>query len=176
MEKDEMQPKIAALMAQDYFELAYDLQMGGELEKAIYYYDRSITVMASPEAYTFQAWTESMRGNFVKAIEMCQKAIQLDNEFGNPWNDIGAYLLALGRTEESIPFLEQALRSSRYMTYHYAHYNLGRAYEKLTLTKRARRKYEEALSTEPGYLLAKQAIERLNRDSDADEQEVQEQI
>ena len=171
-----MQPKVAALMAQDYFELAYDLQMRGDLEKAVYYYDRSIVVMASPEAYTFMAWSESMRGNFTKAIALCQKAIQLDNDFGNPWNDIGAYLLALGRTEEAIPFLEQALRSPRYLTYHYAHYNLGRAYEKLTLTKRARRKYQEALSTEPGYLLAKQAIERLDRDSSTDETAAQEQL
>lgn len=171
-----MQPKVAALMAQDYFELAYDLQMRGDLDKAVYYYERSIAVMPSPEAFTFMAWTESMRGNFTQAIGLCQKAIQLDSDFGNPWNDIGAYLLALGRTEEAIPFLEQALRSPRYLTYHYAHYNLGRAYEKLTLRKRARRKYQEALSSEPGYLLARQALERLDRDRSEDEPEAQEQL
>jgi tetratricopeptide (TPR) repeat protein len=151
------------LMAQDYFELAYELQMRGELEKALYYYQRSIDCMPSPEAYTFMAWTESMRGEYESAIGLCKQAITLDSDFGNPWNDIGAYLLALDRSQEAIPFLEQALRSPRYLTYHYAHYNLGRAYEKLTDFEHARRKYLEALSQEPTYLLAREALQRLER-------------
>jgi tetratricopeptide (TPR) repeat protein len=152
-----------ALMAQDYFELAYELQMQGDLERAVHYYQRSLDCMESPEAYTFMAWTRSMRGEYEGAIELCRRAIALDADFGNPWNDIGAYLLALGRCNEAIPFLEQALRCPRYLTYHYAHYNLGRAYEKLTDFERAIRKYREALSLEPGYLLARQALERLER-------------
>lgn len=153
----------SALMAQDYFELAYELQMRGELNKAIYYYQRSLDCMTSPEAYTFMAWTESMRGDYRKAIDLCERAITLDSDFGNPWNDIGAYLLALDRTRDAIPFLEQALRSPRYLTYHYAHYNLGRAYEKLTELDRARQKYRDALTTEPTYLLALEALDRLDK-------------
>ena len=152
-----------SLMAQDYFELAYEMQMGGDLERAVYYYRRSLDCMESPEAYTFMAWTLSMRGEYERAITLCKQAIALDADFGNPWNDIGAYLLALGKCQEAIPFLEQALRCPRYLTYHYAHYNLGRAYEKMTEFERARRKYREALSLEPSYMLAKQALERLER-------------
>ena len=151
------------LMAQDYFELAYDLQMRSDLERAVYYYQRSLDCMPSPEAFTFMAWTVSMRGDFGQAIALCKKAIALDADFGNPWNDIGAYLLALDRSREAIPFLEQALRSPRYLTYHYAHYNLGRAYEKLNDYDRARRKYMEALALEPSYMLAQQALEGLER-------------
>jgi tetratricopeptide (TPR) repeat protein len=153
----------AVQMAQDYFELAYELQMGGELERALYYYQRSIDCMPSPEAYTFMAWTESMRGDYEKAIELCKRAIALDADFGNPWNDIGAYLLALDRSREAIPFLEQALRCPRYLTYHYAHCNLGRAYEKLGDHERARRKYLDALAEEPTYGLAREALGRLER-------------
>lgn len=149
-------------MAQDYFELAYDLQMRGDIERALYYYRRSLACMPSPEAYTFMAWTESMRGNYAKAIELCQQAIKLDSDFGNPWNDIGAYLLAMGRHQDAIPFLEQALRSPRYLTYHYAHYNLGRAYERLTRFDRARQKYLDALAADPNYQLARQALARLD--------------
>jgi len=150
-----------ALMAQDYFELAYELQMRGEFDKALYYYNRSLDCMPSPEAYTFMAWTESMRGEHGKAIRLCQKAIDIDPEFGNPWNDIGAYLLALDHPEDAIPFLEQALRSPRYQTYHYAHYNLGRAYERLENLEVAHQKYADALAEEPTYLLAREALERL---------------
>ena len=153
----------AVLMAQDYFELAYELQMRGEIERALYYYQRSLECMPSPEAYTFMAWTESMRGDYEKAIDLCKRAIGLDSDFGNPWNDIGAYLLAMHRSREAIPFLEQALRCPRYLTYHYAHYNLGRAYEKLRDFPRARRKYQDALSQEPTYVLAQEALERLER-------------
>jgi tetratricopeptide (TPR) repeat protein len=104
-----------------------------------------------------------MRGGYEEAIELCKEATALDSDFGNPWNDIGAYLLALERYAEAIPFLEQALRSPRYLTYHYAHYNLGRAYEKLTDLEHARRKYLDALAQEPTYLLAREALERLER-------------
>jgi Tfp pilus assembly protein PilF len=151
-------------MAQDYFELAYEMQMQGDLERAMYYYGRSLTCVESPEAYTFMAWTESMRGNFEHAITLCRKAIDLDPEFGNPWNDLGAYLLALDRPQEAIPYLEQALRAPRYLTYHYAHYNLGRAYEKIGDRPRARDRYHAALSVEPSYALARDALHRLRAD------------
>lgn len=152
-----------ALMAQDYFELAYEMQMQCDLDRAVYYYQRSLDCMPSPEAYTFMAWAVSLRGQFEKAIELCRQAITLDSDFGNPWNDIGAYLLALGRWQDAIPFLEQALRSPRYLTYHYAHYNLGRAYEKLTDFDRARRKYQDALALQPDYSLARSALDRLEQ-------------
>ena len=155
----------SALMAQDYFELAYELQMRAEYDKALYYYNRSLDCMPSPEAFTFMAWTESMRGDYHKAIGLCRKAIDLDPDFGNPWNDIGAYLLALDRPEDAIPYLEQALRSPRYLTYHYAHYNLGRAYEKLADHERACLKCEAALEEEPTYLLTREAIERLRKNA-----------
>jgi len=153
----------SALMAQDYFELAYELQMRGEFDKALYYYNRSLDCMPSPEAFTFMAWTESMRGDYAKAIDLCRKAIDLDPDFGNPWNDIGAYFLALDHPEEAIPYLEQALHSPRYLTYHYAHYNLGRAYERLADYERACEKYSEALAEEPTYLLAREALDRLQK-------------
>ena len=156
-----MRPPHVAMMAQDYFELAYEMQMHGELDKAMYYYGRSLDCVESPEAYTFMAWAESMRGNFQRSIELCRRAIELDPDFGNPWNDLGAYLLALDRPQDALPFLEQALRCSRYLTYHYAHYNLGRAFEKLGDRSRARRKYEEALAEDPNYMLAKDALQRL---------------
>lgn len=155
-----------ALMAQDYFELAYEMQMQGELDRAMYYYGRSLDCVQSPEAYTFMAWAESMRGNFDKAIELCRKAIDLDPDFGNPWNDLGAYLLALDRPAEAVPYFEQALRAPRYLTYHYAHYNMGRAFEKLGDVQAACDKYREALVEEPTYALARDALERLRRPRD----------
>ncbi|NIO09761.1 MAG: tetratricopeptide repeat protein, partial [Deltaproteobacteria bacterium] len=42
------------------------------------------------EAYTFLGWTYSFMGQLNEAIEECQRAITLDPDFGNPYNDIGA--------------------------------------------------------------------------------------
>ncbi len=33
------------------------------------------------------------------AIDECKKAIAIDPEFGNPWNDTGAYLIQQGDPE-----------------------------------------------------------------------------
>lgn len=148
--------------AQNYFDIAFEMQKAGELDKAFYYYGRSLDCVQSPEAYTFMAWVESQRGNLTAAVELCCTAIRFDRDFGNAWNDLGAYLIDLDRAGEAIPYLEQALRCPRYLTYHYAHYNLGRAYEELGDLAMARRKYEDALAEEPTYVLAGKALQRLN--------------
>ena len=40
-------------------------------------------------------------------IDLCFKAIQLDPEFGNPYNDMG-YLMRLGKLESSIKWFIRA--------------------------------------------------------------------
>jgi len=62
------------------------------------------------EAHTFLGWTYHFQGRIEEAIAECKLAIGLDPEFGNPYNDIGAYLIELGRFEEAIPWLEQPRR------------------------------------------------------------------
>jgi len=54
-----------------------------------------------------------------EAIAECKRAIEVDPEFGNPYNDIGSYLIALGRHDEAIPWLEQAIVAPRYDPRHY---------------------------------------------------------
>jgi len=56
------------------------------------------------------------------------EGIEVDPEFGNPYNDIGAYLIEQGKHDEAIPWLERALRAARYESYHFPWFNLGRAY------------------------------------------------
>ena len=75
------------------FEQGYRHQRKGELGDAIELYKRSIAMFATAEAYTFLGWSYSMMRRYDDAIEMCHKAIELDPDYGNPYNDIGAYLL-----------------------------------------------------------------------------------
>ncbi len=147
--------------AMELFEIAYQYQMKGELEKAIEYYKQSIEVYPTAEAHTFLGWTYSFMKRYEEAIEECQKAIATDPDFGNPYNDIGAYLIELGRYDEAIPYLKKAMMAKRYEAYHYPHYNLGRIWEKKGKWLEAIQEYSRALEIMPDYILAYRSKVRL---------------
>ena len=65
--------------------------------------------------------------------------------------------------DEAIPWLERALQSRRYESYHYPHYNLGRAYMAKEMFVKARYHFEQALKLSSDYTLAKEALEKLRR-------------
>src|SRR6202021_313863 len=97
------------------------------------------------------------------AIAECKRAIEVDPEFGNPYNDIGSYLIQLEKYDEAIPWLERAVAAPRYEPRHFAHFNLGRAYVAKGMLARARECFNESLRIEPRYTLARQAVESLRR-------------
>ncbi len=142
---------------------AYQYQMAGEYDMAVDLYKRSLDLHPTAEAYTFLGWTYRFQGKIEDAIAECKKAIQIDPEFGNPYNDIGAYLIEKGDYDEAIPWLERALQSRRYESYHYPHYNLGRVYVAKELYGKACAHFEQALKLSPDYTLAKEALEKARR-------------
>jgi len=143
------------------FEEAYKLQMNGELDDAVKLYKQSIESHPTAEAHTFLGWTYSFMGRLDDAIAECHKAIEVDPTFGNPYNDIGAYLLQMGEADKAIPWLERALRAPRYASYHFAHMNLGRAYEAKRDWLRAKDEYRKALAIEGEYRPAAQGLARI---------------
>jgi len=147
--------------AMRWFRAAYEHQMRGELDEAVRLYTRSIETYPTAEGYTFRGWTYSFQGKIDKAIEECKKAIEVDPTFGNPYNDIGAYLVDQGRLDEAIPWLEKALVALRYESYCFPHVNLGRVYEMKRMYLKALKHYEEALEENPKHLGAFQAVARL---------------
>ena len=150
---DEIQRQQAMIL----FERAYRHQMQGEFADAIILYKRSLNTHPTAEAHTFLGWTYSMLGRHEEAIEACKRAIKVDSTFGNPYNDIGAYLIELDRWEEAIPWLEQAREAPRYEAPHFPLLNLGRVYEHLGQPRRALAYYDRALALEPLYGAARAA-------------------
>jgi Tfp pilus assembly protein PilF len=150
-------------LAMELFQKAYRLQMQGDLELAVDLYKRSIELHPTAEAHTFLGWTYRFQGRIEDAIQECRKAIAVDPDFGNPYNDIGSYLIELGKPEEAIAWLEKAISSKRYEAYHYPWYNLGRVYMAKEMLNKARECFEEALDIEPDYTLARDALARLRR-------------
>src|ERR1700719_158342 len=92
---------------------AYQAQMEGDYERAVELYRSSLQLHPTAEAHTFLGWTYHFQGKLDEAIAECKLAIELDPEFGNPYNDIGAYLIELGRFEEAIPWLGVAYKARR---------------------------------------------------------------
>ena len=137
--------------ARDYVIMAYKLQMTGDIDGAIEYYDKSLAIEETAECWTFLGWAYSHKEDYVTAIECCERAIILDPGFGNPKNDIGAYLITIGEYEAAIPYLEQAIEAERYATPWFPFYNLGKIYERLGDWFRALDMYKESLKLEPTY-------------------------
>jgi tetratricopeptide (TPR) repeat protein len=148
-------------LAEKYFQHAYGLQMKGQLHEAVNYYRLSIETCPTAEAYTFLGWTYSFMGKLDDAIQECYKAIQVDPEFGNPYNDIGAYLIEKGQLDDAVPWLNRAITAKRYASYEFPHLNLGRVYEQKGDWGQAIDEYRLALKVNPAYALASRALKRI---------------
>ncbi len=147
--------------AMKYFEMGYKCQMDGELDLAITYYKKSIEIEDSAEGHTFLGWALSYKNKFEEAIEECEKAIEIDPEFGNPYNDIGLYLMQMNRLDEAEEWLMRAKEADRYDNPEYPYLNLGKVFELKGIWPLAVKEYEKALKIKPEYLQAKRALERL---------------
>lgn len=142
---------------------AQAFHLRGELERAIALYTRSIEVFPTAEAYTFRGWAYSAQEKIAEAIAECEKAIAVDDSFGNPYNDIGSYLIKLGRLDEAIPWLERAKTAPRYEPRHFPYMNLGRLYAARGEIGRAIDEFEGALRLHPGDPFCIAALDELKR-------------
>ncbi len=143
------------------FQAAYEAQMRGELDEAADLYKQSIDAFPTAEAHTFLGWTYSFMGRTEDAIAECHLAIAVDPDFGNPYNDIGAYLLEQGNLHAAVPWLQRAMTAARYECYFYPHFNLGRVYEALGRSREALGEYKAAIDLNPKYALAIRAFRTL---------------
>lgn len=147
------------------FKSGFQSQMEGDYKEAVNHYKKSLEIQATAEAHTFLGWAYSFLGKVDEAIKECEIAIQLDPNFGNPYNDIGSYLMKKGKYKEAIPWLENAKTASRYENREYPYYNLGKVYEYMGLWPLALDEYKQALEIEDNYLPAQLAILKLQANS-----------
>ncbi len=123
---------------------AYRAQRKKKYKEAVDLYRRSIDACPTAEAHTFLAWTYSFMDRLDEAIEECRRAIEVDPTFGNPYNDIGSYLIKKGRLREAIGWLQKAKTAKRYEPRHYPYLNLGRIYMAMDRVEDAQREFAQA--------------------------------
>jgi len=135
--------------------------MIGEVEEAIRLFTRSLELSPTAEAYTFRGWALSFTGRLDEAIEECRKAIATDPGFGNPYNDIGCYLMQKGELDQAVPWFEQAKKTTRYEPRHFPYLNLGRLHAARGDVSQAVLEFEGALKENPNDPIAVRFLEQL---------------
>ncbi len=150
-------------MAEELYNRGYWVSLLGYYKQAILLFKKSLEIHPTAEAYTYMGWTHSHMGDYQRAITEAEEAIRIDPDFGNPYNDIGVYLMELGRDDEAVPYLEKAMRAKRYCCYQFPHFNLGRIYLKKKMYEEAKQEFDKSLAIDPKYLPAKDALELLEK-------------
>ena len=135
--------------------------MEGKLDEAIEHYERSVAVHPTAEAHTFLGWSLSFQGRLEEATAECLRAIEIDPDFGNPYNDIGVYLMQQGKLDEAIPWLGKAKQARRYEPRQFPFMNLGRVYLKQGRWWDALREFEGAVQEAPGDVQAAKTLHQL---------------
>ena len=144
-----MEERSTLRRATDLWQEAYRYQIEGELDRAIELYQHSIEVYPTAEAHTFLGWAMSFQGRLAEATQECLRAIEIDSEFGNPYNDIGVYLMQQDKLDESISWLERAKQATRYEPRQFPFMNLGRIYLQQGRWWQALREFEGAVRLAP---------------------------
>ncbi len=145
-------------------DIAVEQILDGKIDLAIETLEESIRHAPSAENYTYRGWAASLQGETSRAIRYCRLAIGIDPEFGNPYNDIGVYLMQLGRLDEAKHWLERAKGAPRYQPRHFPFLNLGRIHLMLGDQNQALTEFVRALELDPRNAVAKAAIAEMDMD------------
>lgn len=142
-------------------EEAQKLHLEGKTAKAIPIYGKSIRLCPTAEAHAFLGWAYSAHFRYDLAIRECLRAIEIDADYGNSYNDIGSYLVSQGKLDESVEWFEKAKKAGRYASRYFPYMNLGRVFSAKGMKLRAIREFERALELNPGEESCASALKRL---------------
>lgn len=135
----------------------------GKINEAVSCFKDSIDLQETAEGYTYWGWMLSFTGQLDLAIDLCRKAIELDPDFGNPYNDIGTYYMKMGELDAAVPWLEKAKDAKRYEPKQFPFLNLGRIYLSQGMFKKALVEFEGALKHDPENSELRSVIARIKQ-------------
>ncbi len=136
-----------------------------DYETALLHFKHSVDTFPTAEGYTYWAWMLSYQGELETCITLCKKAIEIDPEFGNAYNDIGSYLIELDQLDAAIPWLIKATEARHTDAPHFPYINLARIYLKQNKDALAIEAYTTLLELDPSNVEARYVLAHL-RESD----------
>ncbi len=147
--------------ADEWRGLGEERHAAGDIDDAAAYYQMSLDLFPTAEAHTSLAVVLAAREQWDDAIENCKLAVDLDPELGNPYNDMGVYLIEKNELSEALECLDRALRAPRYDNRHFPHYHRGRILERMARFVEARTAFGNALKIAPDWEPAQNAYLRV---------------
>lgn len=134
---------------EQYISDAHVLVSKKDLAGALELFNKARGHKETAEVLTLMGWVTSQMGNIEDAKSLCLKAIEIDPEYGAPYNDLGTLLLNEGHINESIKWYELAKKAPKYTNREYPYINAGRAYMQLNNFDKAMEEFEVALKLVP---------------------------
>jgi len=129
--------------------------------KALRFFQKAQDLISSAEALTLIGHVHSLMGDFTKAKEYCFEAIKKDPDYGNPYNDIGSYLLSEGKVKESFSWFQLAKKAKYYLNREFPYINSARAHLILKNYKEAMQEFMKAVEFVPYHKDLQRTVQRL---------------
>ena len=148
-------------IAENYFNKACNLHNRGNIIKAIENFKLSLRYNTTSKAHYWLACAYGLQGRFEAAIDQCIIVTLIEPDNGNPYNDVGSYLIDLCRFDEAVEWLDMALNTPINEYRYYPLYNLGRIAEAKGDWAEAITCYAEALKLKPSYKAAEVSMTRI---------------
>jgi Tfp pilus assembly protein PilF len=148
-----------------YDQLLKKGQQSIQLQKypeALEFFLQAKRFLDSAEINTLIAWCYSLTNDINKAKSYCLTAINLDPDYGPPYNDLGSYLLSEGYAQESIEWFDRAKQAANYQSREFPYINAGRAYIALNDIKNALKEFNLALELVPHNEELQQTVNKLH--------------
>ena len=118
----------------------------GFIDEAYEKFDQSYKLDHSADALTYKGWMLNIKGDLEGALKLCHQAINLDPDFGNPYNDIGTILVTQKKFDDAISWFKKAIKAKRYEPRHFPHINLAKIYIEMGESDLALAEYIKALN------------------------------
>ncbi len=118
-------------------------------DKALEYFNRACHYKENAEIFTLLGWVNHLLGQTEIAKNSCLKAIQIDPDYGPPYNDMGTYLMSEGKLDECLKWFTMAKSSANYPNREFPYINSGRVYFTKKEYSAALEEFNKALSLVP---------------------------
>lgn len=129
--------------------------------QALNIFQKAQKIKPTGQTLSLIGWCHSFLGDLKMAKDCCLKAIELEPDLGDPYNDLGSYFLMEGQPLVALKWLEKAKRAKYYNHREYPYINSGKAYMAIHNYHRALSEFETALTYVPYHEELKSTLSNL---------------
>ncbi|MDC1175216.1 hypothetical protein OAT67_07460 [Bacteriovoracaceae bacterium] len=130
--------------------LAGHAQVANEdLDEGLTLFQRAKGFKETAEILTLIGWVFGLQNKIQKAKSYCLSAIQVDPDYGPPYNDLGNFLLNEDQVDESLKWFLLAKKATEYQNREHPYINCGRAYLAKRDYTKAMEEFSQALVLAP---------------------------